>query len=163
MNDRDIESLLEQVRRVVRDEASAAAHYALASSLPRSSDPDAELLLIGAALYGKRARGVSAEDFSLDSHRELWEAAIEGGTWAEIRARLVGDEAAISVLYERIRAFEFATTEERQSAADRVVELAARRRLRALMSRLDVELAHGQIDAGDAEDELQRHLLRGYQ
>lgn len=126
-----------------------------------SADLEAELLLVGAAIYGKKAPGLDPDDFYATSHRALYRAALEGGDWVAIRKRLVGNNIDIDLLYSRIRLFDYATDEERTDAAERVTEMAARRRLRALMATLEIELAHGQIDASDAEDTLQRHLLRG--
>jgi hypothetical protein len=161
VDDRDKDALIQSIRVAVREEAQVAAHWNQTSALPLSADLDAELLLLGAAIHGKRAIGVEECHFWGIAHRELWRVALEGGTWKDIRRKLTGDETAISVFYERIRAFEWATTEERQAAAERVTELAARRKLRALMAKLEIELAHGQLDACDAEAELQRHLLEG--
>jgi len=161
MNQRATDVLVETIRRAVREEAQVAAHWNQVNSLPVSVDLDAELLLLSAAIYGKRAPGVEEEHFWGVAHRELWDAALKGGDWKAIRARLTGDEVAITLFYDRIRVFEFATTAERQGAAERVIELAERRKLRSLMQKLDIELAHGQLDACDAEAELQRHLLRG--
>lgn len=163
MKECDQDALIRRIRQAVRQESRAAEHYSRSSQLPVSADLDAELLLIGAALYGKRTAGVEPAHFYSVAHRELWVVAVQGGTWVDVMRRLTGDQTAIDVLYERLRVFEYTTTEERADAAALVIELAARRELRSMMERLCIELAYGHAEAEDAERELQQFVVRGYQ
>ncbi len=154
---RDQDVLNEHVARVVRDEMRRAAWGA--SCLPMNVDETAELLLIGAALHGHRQPGVEGAHFFSRVHQELWECAIsDSGDWPELK----GNGEAVGDLRRILESHSYTTKAQRKEAADRVSELAARRRLRELMRKLEAELANDLIDCGDAEDELQRHLLKGY-
>lgn len=160
MHERDLIVL----RRAIREELQVSA-FGIQCSRP-SVDQGAELLLIGAAIFASVANGLqiprlSSEMFYGDAHRLIWDCAANGDSWPDIRRQLQGDELAVDVFYGQLKRFEWVTQREVDEAAEKLEELHARRRLRALMQRLDIELANGLIDCGDAETELQRHLSRG--
>jgi hypothetical protein len=145
------------IREAIREEASFLPHWT--DTLPPLHDNGAEEEVLAAMLRGhiaKPFRGLCAHHFFSDSHKSVFaHAHLE---WERLKPNLTPNLIFWYVQLLKDRAP--SPRDVLESRADRIIELAAARKLSNLIRRLDIELHHQTIHTCDAEHELQEYLLR---